>query len=204
MSIWLARHGETELNAARIVQPPDTPLSARGRLQAQRLAERLRRQPVAHILSSDQARARMTAEIVQAATGAQLELEPLLAERNFGDIRGTPYARLSIDIFAPDYCPPGGESWEAFFARVDAAWERVERRAAGVRGDLVVVSHGLVCRALAQRRLLLSAAALDAVEWNNTCVTRIDGGPPWVATLVACTAHLDAGAHGPAEPGGPA
>jgi len=41
MSIFLIRHGETEGNAARIVQRPDIPLSPRGQAQAERLARRL-------------------------------------------------------------------------------------------------------------------------------------------------------------------
>ena len=41
MSILLIRHGETALNAARIVQHPETPLNERGVGQARRLAERL-------------------------------------------------------------------------------------------------------------------------------------------------------------------
>ncbi|HEY9095643.1 MAG TPA: histidine phosphatase family protein, partial [Hydrogenophaga sp.] len=38
MTIWLVRHGETELNAARILQPADTPLSSHGLRQAHALA----------------------------------------------------------------------------------------------------------------------------------------------------------------------
>ena len=56
--------------------------------------------------------------------------EPLLRERNFGDIRGTSYADLGFDMFAPDYAPPNGETWEVFHARVDRAWE-VVRAAVG-------------------------------------------------------------------------
>jgi broad specificity phosphatase PhoE len=41
MPILLIRHGETDSNAARIVQTPDVPLSARGVAQAERLARRL-------------------------------------------------------------------------------------------------------------------------------------------------------------------
>ncbi len=36
------------------------------------------------------ARAASTAEYLQRATGAPLSFEPLLQERNFGDLRGTP------------------------------------------------------------------------------------------------------------------
>ena len=187
MSILLVRHGETELNALRVVQRPDTPLSLRGLEQARRLARRLTRHRVGLILCSDQTRAQMTAERIRFATGAPLRIEPLLQERNFGEVRGTAYSDLDVDLFALDYAPPGGETWPDSHARVDRAWTRVVLHASSVRGDLVVVSHGLVCRSLAERRLELERAV---TAWPNTCLTRIEGGPPWVADPVACTAHL--------------
>ncbi|MEE8509385.1 MAG: histidine phosphatase family protein, partial [Myxococcota bacterium] len=92
MSILLIRHGETPSNAARVVQHPDAPLSPRGEAQAERLADRLASQTVGRILSSDLRRAAQTAERLQAVTGAPLDWEPLLQERNFGEIRGTAYS----------------------------------------------------------------------------------------------------------------
>ena len=62
MAILLVRHGETALNAARVMQPPDTALSARGVAQAQALGRRLAlRGGVGAILSSDLPRALDTA-----------------------------------------------------------------------------------------------------------------------------------------------
>src|SRR5262245_63667450 len=46
------------------------------------------------ILASDLARAATTAESLRRAVGVPIEYEPLLHERNFGDVRGTPYADL--------------------------------------------------------------------------------------------------------------
>src|SRR5207302_436717 len=101
------------------------------------------------------ARAVATARHLRAVTGAPLALEPLLRERSFGDLRGRPYAELNVDMFAPDYAPPNGETWEAFHARVDQAWARVQDLAAGIDGHLAVVTHGLVCRSLAAPHLAL-------------------------------------------------
>ena len=53
MAIFVVRHGETPGNAARVVQTPETPLSARGALQAERLARRLADAGIGHILASD-------------------------------------------------------------------------------------------------------------------------------------------------------
>ena len=189
--IFLIRHGETVGNAARIVQLPDSPLSPRGVAQAERLARRLAPAGVARILSSDLTRARTTAETLQRTSGARLTFEPLLHERNFGDIRGTAYVDLGFDMFAPDYAPPNGETWAVFHARVDRAWERVQALAAATSGNLAVVTHGLVCRSLASRHLGLPEGVVVPERWENTSVTVVECPAPWRVTLLNCVAHLD-------------
>src|SRR5215831_7290141 len=155
MAIVLVRHGETASNAERVLQHPETPLSERGLAQARRVAERLARSRVAEIASSDYARALTTAELIRDACGAPLAIDPELRERNFGDLRGRAYAELGFDPFATGYVPPAGESWEDLHRRVDRMWDRVRAHAAGLVGDLVLVTHGLVCHSLVTRRLEL-------------------------------------------------
>ena len=189
--LFLIRHGETVGNASRTVQLPDNPLSLRGVAQAERLARRLASEGIAHILSSDFARARTTAEHLQRVIGTPLSFEPLLQERNFGDLRGTPYADLGLDMFAPDYAPPNGETWPAFHARVDRAWARVQAVAAATHGRLAVVTHGLVCRSLAARHLLLPDGEVAPERWENTSLTIVDWPAPWRVRLLNCVAHLE-------------
>jgi broad specificity phosphatase PhoE len=191
MAIFLLRHAESVSNAARVVQLPDVPLSPTGREQAERLARRLAADGVARILSSDLRRAVETAEALHRATGAPLALDPGLQERNYGDVRGVAYAELDVDIFGPDYAPPGGETWAAFHARVDAAWARVVATAATTPGHLAVVTHGLVCQAVLDRHLHAPFAARPS-GWANTCVTIVDDVPSRRVRLLACTAHLGA------------
>lgn len=189
MAILLIRHGETASNAARILQTPEIPLSPRGIAQAERLAQRLKAEGLAAILSSDLRRARMTADAIAAATGAPIALDAGLQERNFGDIRGQSYASLDVDLFGPDYAPPNGETWEVFHRRVDDTWPRVVAAAQRAGGHLAVVTHGLVCRAIVERQLGLRRDD-GGGPWRNTSVTVIDG-PPWAARLLNCTRHLD-------------
>ncbi|MGH7335271.1 MAG: histidine phosphatase family protein [Candidatus Rokuibacteriota bacterium] len=200
----LIRHGETPGNAERIVQTADVPLSPRGMVQAERLAQRLQRTGIARILSSDLVRATMTAEYLRRATGVPIQLDPLLQERSFGEIRGTPYDQLRVDIFAPDYRPPGGESWEIFHARVDRAWELIGRVAAETEGHLAVVTHGLVCRSLAARHLILADGQEAPMRWANTGLTVADGPVPWRVRLLNCSAHLDGDLADRASDAGPA
>ncbi len=189
--IVLIRHGETAGNAARVVQRPDIPLSPRGIAQAERLARRLANSGITAILASDLTRAAMTAEHLARTTGLPIAFEPLLHERNFGDIRGTAYADLGFDPFDPGYAPPNGESWEVFHARVDRAWARVQDAAAVTPGHLAVVTHGLVCKSLAARHLALPDGEDVPERWENTSVTMIDARAPWRVSLLNCCAHLD-------------
>jgi 2,3-bisphosphoglycerate-dependent phosphoglycerate mutase len=191
MSIFLIRHGETLGNASRTVQLPDNPLSARGALQAARLARRLTHEGISLILSSDYSRAAATADHLRRATGAPIRYSPLLRERNFGDIRGTPYAELGFDMFEPGYAPPHGETWEVFHARVDRAWALVQEEAATTAGHVAVVTHGLVCRSLADRHLVLPDGEPPPAAWHNTSLTIIDHPAPWRVRLLNCAAHLD-------------
>jgi len=190
MAIYLIRHGETASNAARIVQTPDTVLSPRGIEQAERLAQRVGRAGITDILSSDLPRAMMTAERLQAATGAALHLDARLQERNFGEVRGSAYADLPVDLFAADYAPPGGESWGAFHARIDGLWPDIASAATRVAGHLAVVTHGLVCYSLALRHLALPAGVAVPMRWDNASLTVIAVSPAWRVTLLNCTTHL--------------
>jgi broad specificity phosphatase PhoE len=90
MTILVVRHGETDDNAARILQRADVPLNERGMRQAEQLARRLFANGFVHILCSDLLRARMTAVPLSACSGIAIEESPILQERDFGDLRGVP------------------------------------------------------------------------------------------------------------------
>lgn len=190
MTIFLIRHGETEGNRTGVVQLPDVPLNERGIAQAEKMAARLADEPISHILSSDLLRARMTAEILARLLDLELELEPLLQERNFGDLRGRPYASFDFDPMALDYVPPGGESWEVFHARAAKAWQRIADAAEQAKG-LAVVTHGLMCHALSHEHLLLEAPHAPPARWGNTAVTVIEKRSPWRVRVLNCTRHLE-------------
>jgi len=192
MTIVLVRHGETAGNAARILQTPDVPLNERGLAQAALLAERIAALQPVRILSSDMLRALQTAAPISARTDLPVEQSALLQERSMGDLRGTPYAELAFDPFAPEFVPPNGESWPAFYARVERAFAHLLEVRRSLSGPLLVVTHGLVCRAVAQRHLSPSVELV----FDNTSVTVFEAEPPHVTTLVNCTEHLREGMSG--------
>jgi 2,3-bisphosphoglycerate-dependent phosphoglycerate mutase len=190
MTILLVRHGETDGNAARILQRPDVPLNERGLHQADQLARRLLAHGFVRILCSDLLRARMTAAPLAARSGLAIEESPLLQERNFGDLRGMPYAELAEDPFGPDVAPPNGEDWPTFHARVADAFAFIVSRRRSVNGTLVVVTHGLVCRALVERHALLPEGVVAPERFDNTSITVLHEHAPHGASLLNCTRHL--------------
>jgi broad specificity phosphatase PhoE len=188
--IFLVRHGETVCNAARIVQPADAALSAKGIEQAERVARRLAEEGIGGIRSSDLPRASETARRIAVATGLTVAADEGLRERNYGAVRGTPYASLDVDIFGPDYRPPGGETWAAFHDRVDSAWSRAVDAAAQMDRPLVVVTHGLVCYSVLSQGLVAAPGWRPTMHFANASVTIIDGPPAWRARVIDSTAHL--------------
>lgn len=191
MSIYLIRHGQTAGNAERRLQTPDVPLDEAGLEQARRLGERLREAGIARVVSSDYARAHQTAEAVVRATGAPHEVEPLLRERNFGQLRGRLWDDVGPDLFADHFEPPGGESWGDFRARGRDAWAAITARASAIEGEghLAVVTHGMLYRVLFSDHVF-AASAEEAPAPGNTALSIIEPAPPHVVSLLACTAHL--------------
>jgi len=192
MTIVIVRHGETDGNAARVLQRPDVPLNDRGMRQAELVAQRLAARGFVHLLCSDLVRARMTAAPLAARSGIAVEESPLLQERNFGDLRGMAYAALAEDPFGPNFAPPNGEDWPTFHARVAEAFAFVVSRRRAVNGTLVVITHGLVCRALVARHAHVSAGATIPERFDNTSVTILHEEAPHRAGLINCTRHLSA------------
>lgn len=191
MTILLIRHGETALNAARVVQPADTPLNARGIAQAHALARRLADGGVGAILSSDLPRAMMTAEPLAALTGLPVASTALLQERNFGELRGRAYDEIAFDPHDADLAPPGGESWAEFLARVAQAFSQLVALRASLPGPLAVVTHGLVVGAILRLHARLPASVAMPERIANTSVSVLAAEAPHAVSLVNCASHLD-------------
>ena len=120
----------------------------------------------------------MTAAPLAARSGIAIEESPLLQERNFGDLRGLPYAELTEDPFGPDFAPPNGEDWPTFHARVAEAFAFIVSRRRSVNGTLVVVTHGFVCRALVERHALLPEGVVVPERFDNTSMTVLHEDAP--------------------------
>jgi probable phosphoglycerate mutase len=133
-TLLLARHGETDWNAAgRLQGHTDRPLNDRGRRQAKELADRLAREGADAVYTSDLARAKETAEIVGERLGLPVVVDADLREKNWGTWEGlTGDERVHVEY--------AGESTEEHRERVLRAIRRIVERHPG--GRVVVVTHG--------------------------------------------------------------
>jgi broad specificity phosphatase PhoE len=190
MTILLVRHGETTDNASQTFQMPGSSLSKTGNEQAVQLAERLAHANISDIICSDYLRTKETAGYIIGRTNIEANYLELLRERNFGELRGRPYAELGFDPFALDYQPDNGESWSSFNARISLAWDHIVTLAAQATGDILVVTHGFVCYSIIANHTRLLANQEPPTRWGNTSLTEIEPVSPWSVITLNCTEHL--------------
>ena len=96
MILHLLRHGQSVWNVEERVQGQThhVPLTADGVRQAREARERLAGVPLAAVLSSDQVRARQTADVVADAHGLPVRETTLLREQGLGSLEGKNYSEL--------------------------------------------------------------------------------------------------------------
>jgi broad specificity phosphatase PhoE len=153
--IHLIRHGETEWSlSGRHTGVSDIPLTERGRRVARQLEPVLARKSFELVLTSPKRRARETCEL--AGLGARAEIDPDLAEWDYGEYEGLTPQQIRASrpewLVFKDGCP-GGESPDQVATRVDHVITRVRART----GHAALFAHGHVLRVLAARWLGLAA-----------------------------------------------
>jgi alpha-ribazole phosphatase len=158
--LWLVRHGLTDWNKQhRYCGHRDIPLSAQGRVQALWLAQRLQKETIAAIYTSDLLRARETAEIIahQRTPAVPIRVSAAWREIDFGDWEGLTYTQIAEQFkdqlgFFTDpehYSPPNGELFAHMQQRVkDGLSSIVQSNNLSPVGDAVIVSHGGPLRAM--------------------------------------------------------
>lgn len=128
-TLYFVRHGATEPNLLelRCGGDLDLPLTELGRDQARMTAERIRamKLSIGLIVCSELKRTRLHADIVSRMLGGvPIIIDPLLAERRMGEwnLRSVP---VTEKLLVQGIAPPGGETEQAFVARVSVAFERL-------------------------------------------------------------------------------
>jgi probable phosphoglycerate mutase len=155
--LCIARHGETDWNAAGILQGwIDVPLNATGRQQSVEMAQVLAACGFARIWSSPLVRALDTARAIAAQLGLSAPAcHDGLKERNFGVFQGIP--KVELAELNPVLCQQilkrnpaatfeEGETMDEFADRVLGALADIATAHAGERA--LIVTHGWVMDAI--------------------------------------------------------
>jgi broad specificity phosphatase PhoE len=147
--IIFLRHGESVGNAeSRWQGQAEFPLTAKGRAQAQALAERWQAEgrQFDSIISSPLERARVTAEIIGSALNLPFETDPIWMERNIGEIAGMTGEEVNRRLPNREFITPfsaivgdEGEGDWALYLRAGQALHILLRRKPG---KYLIVSHG--------------------------------------------------------------
>ena len=184
LTLLLIRHGETAHNAeGRIQGQTDIPLSPVGRAQAQATGLHLRHcftaSPVLlpvpdFVYSSDLSRARETAEIVCETARLRTPIvSSLLRERHYGEWQGLLVSDVAVHRRTLDN-PPGGETEEQLYGRMNAALAHLSRETGTESTVLMVVGHGGALRALLCRALGLGGRDMGRFRMENCALSVIE------------------------------
>jgi probable phosphoglycerate mutase len=166
--IWLVRHGDSYKDMTEVEDPP---LSAIGRDQAQRLAERVRRMQPAAVYSSPYRRALQTAKAIT----DDVHLDARLVE-------------VALDV-GEDGSLDLKEDPLAAASRMRESLEDVVRDHAG--GRVVVVSHGAAIVACLSDVMRLEPGQLRVLPYYTSISTVRVLGERRMVGGIGDTAHLE-------------
>jgi len=184
-NVLLIRHGQSRGNAERrFGGHTATPLSSRGRNQAQATARTLKSEAITAIYSSDLARAVETAKPLSDLTGLPVNGTIAFRERSVGVMEGLTFedaAQQHPEQYAAllrrdfEFVLSGGESYRQL---LDRAWQKLDEIIEQNRGGKIAVfSHtGTICILALHLMGALDAPELKPV-WihsSNCGISRFD------------------------------
>lgn len=208
-TIHFVRHGQSEANIADVSAGGESPLSGKGRAQADALGAWLKQRNV-HvdgIFSSTMVRAQQTADRIAEQIGvseASIIRDARLSELNrgptwLGKHRReiiTPDVERALRLEGMDFRTPGGESFH------DAAGRMIRWLIAtfddhvqpGVPATFLAVTHGNALRALVQRLLNIDPRVAFLMQiWNTSITSFTHTERGWRLDRLNATPHLDSG-----------
>ncbi len=177
-TFFLIRHGATDMMRERIAgRMPGVHLNATGRIEAERIAERLANVGIEAVYSGPLERAQETAAPLCRHLDLPLEIAPAFDEVDFGDWTGCSLRELEpqpgwkrFNSFRSSAAPPGGELMLAVQLRGVAQIEQLRLR----HRVVAVVSHGDVIRGLTAHFLGLHLDFLQRIEISPASITILE------------------------------
>lgn len=142
VTLYLARHGQTEENLARIFQGhlPGC-LTREGQLQALQLGKQLESVPLTRIFSSDLQRVKDTVCLAMGNRNLPWETTSMLREMDWGSWTGLP-----IDSVDRSKLPANAETKEMLYRRAEKCVSYIRSHFDGE--CILVVAHGLINRSI--------------------------------------------------------
>ena len=196
VKLYVVRHGETEWSlSGQHTGSTDIPLTVHGEEEAKRLAPWLSGIHFSSVLCSPRQRAQRTCEL--AGLGALAQVEPDLAEWDYGDYEGLRTSEIAKEqpgwnIFA-DGCP-NGELPDQVSDRADRLIGRLE----ALDGNVALFSHGHFSRVLAARWIGLAARGGQRLMLDTGSISILQDDPRHPENRVISLWNVV-----PATPGGP-
>lgn len=152
MKIYLTRHGQTDLNAKKLMQGrSDIPLNEMGRSQARAAHDKIADVKFDAVYSSPLDRAIETAEIISGVSRSQIIIDERIIETDFGKYEQRPYATMGLPMnlywMLPEVFPAPDtvESTKEMIERVRSFFTDLEKK----NYDTVLIAcHGGIIRVI--------------------------------------------------------
>ncbi|WP_370619023.1 bifunctional RNase H/acid phosphatase [Mumia sp. Pv 4-285] len=193
-TLTLVRHGATDNTIAKVfcgAGGSDPGLNDEGRAQAGRAAAYVAVEGADVVVTSPLRRCRETAETIAEALGLEVAVDGGLVETEFGDWDGLTFAQVkerdaaALDAWLEStaVAPPGGESYDEVFARV----QRLQRRLVAAYGGkrVVLVSHVTPIKMFVRLALDAPMPVIHRLELQPASVSTVRIWPDGIATLRA-------------------
>lgn len=168
--LLLVRHGKTKLyKDDRFWGKTDVALSESGIRQAEYLRDRLAKEKINAVYTSDMSRTRATAEIISAKHDLTVHARAELNELNFGWVEGLTFdeicklhPKLAEELSNMDARPsfPGGESLDELNSRLQKFLERLEKHKP--KETILIVAH-----AGTLRLMICNLLGIDLECWRK-------------------------------------
>lgn len=179
--LYVVRHGQSVANSKRIMQGAkiDTPLTPRGREQAQATKDHLTGITYDHVVASPLLRAHETAQII-AGEDADIQLDDRLKEYDYGDWDGELEATLwdkyqeffdeHHNLLPGSWEVSNGDTYDQVKARLASLFDELVTQYPD--GKILVVSHGFTIKLMAD--LVLNIGNLTGLcEPSNAGLTKL-------------------------------
>lgn len=173
MTLYVARHGETDWNKSnRVLGRTDAQLNETGLVQASQLVQTLHAVRLRAVFASPLIRAAEIGRMVAEDHGLVCQTDERLIEMDFGRMEGfqrddPEYLAEKRKLFARY---PGGESYFQAAARVYSFLDDLKRT--GGDGNILVVTHNGICRVSATYFLDMTEEKFMSYSMKN-CEVRV-------------------------------